>query len=202
MPESTLVNQRSDENQDPPTQWSSGKPIKIKASEKIGASLNDLGQKLSNTMADWAQSIFGRDDEFKKDYESTELEAYLAYDLSLDLPLKVPFGHRRLQYGLKRVMNKKNNGGLTTFDRFTGSSSFIHRLLDDVSREANRMQKRERTLITYKIFASARRPYYLIAFFSIQPEKKPIAFKDAFGREYSLPFELCKNWQVSKLISC
>lgn len=170
-------------------------PVKLKTAKKTDSSLDGLGKKILNTMADWAHSIFGRDDEFKSDYESTELEAYVTYGLGPNLPVRVPFGHRRLQYGLKKVMQvmkQKDQKGLTPFDHFLGSRLYMHSLVDDVVREANRMQKRERTLITYKPF-----PTFAIFFFCIQPEKQPVAFKDAFGREYSLPFALCKKWEVS-----
>lgn len=147
-------------------------------------------------MTDWVHSIFGKDDIFKKDYESTELEAYVTYGMTPDLPVKLPFGHRRLQYGLKRTEKRKE----TTFNRYVSSKTVMHKIIDDVVREANRKQKRERTLLTYSVFENGANQHFMVAFFSIQPEKQPIAFKDAVGREYILPFQLCKNWEVSETI--
>lgn len=158
--------------------------------------MNNLGQKLSNTMADCLHSVFGKDDIFKQDYESTKLEAYISYGVGLQLPMKLPFGHRRLQYGLKRA-NKKDK---TTFDRFVTSNTLLHRTIDDVVREANKRQKRARTLLTYTLTAHDDGRRSTIVFFSIQPEKQPVAFEDAVGRKYTLPFELCKNWEVSEAV--
>lgn len=80
----------------------------------------------------------------------------------------------------------------------------MHTIIDDVVRAANMMQKSERVLLTYRDFGtrSDQGPVrgFTIVFFSIQPEKRPIAFEDALGRRYRLPFGLCKNWEVSQSI--
>lgn len=96
---------------------------KIKVSGKLLTSLNDLSLKVSDTMSEWTHKIFGKEDEFSKDWESQELEAWVfRADTPNPNPLKVPFGHQRLQYGLKTVKSKKGNtAGLTTFARYIES---------------------------------------------------------------------------------
>lgn len=159
-----------------------------------------MGKKMSQTLTDWTHCIFGKEDEFSKDYESTDLEAYIAYGMCSSLLMKVPFGHRRLRYGLKQVMSTTSRGGSTTFKAFMGSSPLTKAMIDNVVRVANRMQKRERTLLTCRLSLSATpdssRPF-VVVFLTIQPEKQHIAFTDALGFNYSLPFGVCKNWKVS-----
>lgn len=175
------------------------KPIGTKASKTIGTTLNNLGQNLSNKMEDLKHRVFGKDDDFKCDYESTELEAYIAYGLKTELPMKIPFGHRRLQYGLKRLAEDIDEKCFSTFNHYMAAGAHTQAIIDDVVREANRMQKCERTLLSTSVFCrpSDGRLVSLISFFSIQPEKPRVAFEDAIGRKYSLPFELCKKWKVS-----
>lgn len=82
--------------------------------------IQDMSSSLSATMSAWTQKIFGKEDQFSTDWESQELEAWVirsAYPFST--PMKVPFGHQRLRYGLKKTKSKKAHKlGLTTFGRY------------------------------------------------------------------------------------
>lgn len=83
--------------------------------------MHDMGVSVLDTMSEWTHKIFGKEDEFSKDWESQELEAWVIQaSLPFSSPMKVPFGHRRLQYGLKKVKSKKDHSrlGLTTFGRY------------------------------------------------------------------------------------
>lgn len=90
------------------------------AYSKLSTSLNGLGLKISGGMSEWAQKLFGKDDEFSKDWESQELEAWVFQTSTpFSTPMKVPFGHQRLKYGLKQSKSKKKNDmGRTTFARY------------------------------------------------------------------------------------
>lgn len=90
------------------------------APSKLSNSLNGLGLKISGGMSEWAQKLFGKDDEFSKDWESQELEAWVFQtSSSYSSPMKVPFGHQRLKYALKQSKSKKKDDeGHTNFTRY------------------------------------------------------------------------------------
>lgn len=170
---------------------------------KVSSSLNDMSSNLSKTMSEWTHHIFGKDDEFKKDWESTELEAYVAFDTVQTVPVKVPFGHRRLKYGLKKVMDGKNNqAGTTTFDRYIDHGVRMQLTVDNVVREANLMKRRERVCLAFQEYKKAEpgRVPFVIVFFSIQREKAPVVFTDCMGRKFTIPYQFCKTWDVSTLL--
>lgn len=93
---------------------------KEQASNKLATSLNGFGLKISGGMSEWAQKLFGKDDEFSKDWQSQELEAWVFQTSTpFSTPMKVPFGHQRLRYGLKQSKSKKKDDmGRTTFARY------------------------------------------------------------------------------------
>lgn len=99
---------------------STGEAEKDKISSRLSTSLNDLNLKVSEAMSEWTHKIFGKEDEFSKDWESQKLEAWVyRTDAPYFDPIKVPFGHQRLQYGLKRITSKKDNKlAMTTFARY------------------------------------------------------------------------------------
>lgn len=167
-----------------------------KKPSKVGASLS----KLSETMSDWTERIFGKEDEFSKDTESQRLEAWVTRGTPDAYPMKVPFGHKRLQYGLKNINSAKLEvGGRATFARYVDCGPRMQIIIDDVVREANRMQRSERVCLSFKGFQRPQNPgnlSFAIVFFSIQEEKAPISFLDCVGRKMELPFQVCKTWEV------
>lgn len=72
------------------------------------------------------------------------------------------------------------------------------RLIDEVVREANKLQKRERVCLAFQGYRQhTGSDPFTIVFFSIREEKAPISFKDCIGRNMTFPFETCRTWQVS-----
>lgn len=164
----------------------------------VSKSINNLNQKLSETMAELKQKIFGQDDTFTSDWASQKLEAWVTQNNPLDNPMKIPFGHQRLQYGLTNISHKKfADNKFTTFDRYMNSTARVQIMVDEMTREANRMQKRERVCLAFQIYYRQDRTSFVVAFFSIRDEKPPISFTDCIGRKMSLPYEICKTWIVS-----
>lgn len=173
-----------------------------KSTGTVSATSNKFGQKFSDSMTDLTHKFFGRDDEFSKDWPSETLEAWVTQGTPFSDPMKVPFGHRRLQYGLKQVRGKKAPVRLTTFDRYLEQGPRMQVVVDEVVREANRLQKRERVCLAFQQYR-ARDPRdisFALVFFSIQKEKPPIAFTDCIGRKTSIPYAVCKNWDVRKRV--
>lgn len=111
-----------------PVRVNVAKDIKEKASSKLSTSLNGLGLKISGGMSEWTQKLFGKDDEFSQDWESQELEAWVfRTSTPFSTPMKVPFGHQRLRYGLKQSKSKKQNDmGRANFARYINGGPHTH----------------------------------------------------------------------------
>lgn len=100
----------------------------VKTVGKLASGIHDMRDSLSETMAEWTQKIFGRADEFSKDWESQDLEAWVIQSSHpFSAPIKVPYGHQRLKYGLKRTRSKKISPiGSTSFTRYIASGPRTH----------------------------------------------------------------------------
>lgn len=102
-----------------PTKPNVAEDDKEKTSSKLSTSFNNLSVKVSDTMSGWTHKIFGKDDEFSKDWESQKLEAWVFQTtMTYGTPIKVPFGHQRLQYGLKNIRKVQNSTPASTMGTF------------------------------------------------------------------------------------
>ncbi|KUI69376.1 hypothetical protein VM1G_05433 [Cytospora mali] len=154
-----------------------------------------LKLKLPARISDLMHRIFGKDDQFKQDWESDDLEAHI-FQMSfahgpVQRPIKVPFGHRRLHYGLDRVLDKHGS----TWNRYIDSGPRMQWIIDGVVHAANRLQNRERACIAFQEYKKGTNEHFALVFLSIREEKKPILFEDAVGRTYTIPFETCRTWE-------
>lgn len=169
---------------------------------------NQVKEKISDLATTWTERIFGTEDLFLHDRESETLEAWVS--TGSREPVKVSFGHRRLQMGLQRckaskaskLKGYKKNGQVTvwpknsTWQRFVGAGITSQIFLDDVVQAANRLQARERVCLTFNEYESEDGKFMLV-FFAIQPEKKPISFVTAAGDTMMFPFLIARDWNVS-----
>lgn len=159
-----------------------------------------LSSDLPSCLFDWKQRIFGTDDKFKTDWPSNSLEAWIYLDFHHGKPhSKVPFGHKRLQYGLNKVIKDRQNGK-STWNRYLELSKFRRMALDEIVDEANQQQSRERVCVAFQDYDKEQGNSFMLVFLSIRKEPKPISFRDATGRHYTLPFETCRKWDVSILL--
>lgn len=155
-----------------------------------------IGSDLPTYLFDWKQRIFGTDDKFKTDWPSTNLEAYIRLNLSYAKPTKVPFGHKRLHYGLNKVIKDQQKGS-STWNRYVELGEVTRLVIDDVVEEANRNQSRERVCVAFEEYKKESLEPFTLIFLSVRKEPLPISFKDAIGRTFTLPFEACRKWEVS-----
>ncbi|KAI3394093.1 hypothetical protein diail_3217 [Diaporthe ilicicola] len=146
---------------------------------------------------DWKQKIFGTDDRFKTDWPSNNLEAYYRLTRSMWKPTKIPFGHKRLHYGLSKMI-KDGAKGTTTWTRYLELEQAARLAVDAIVKEANHHQSRERVCVALQEYNQESEEPFIVVFFSIRKEPKPISFKDAVGRTYVLPFETCRTWEGMK----
>lgn len=158
-----------------------------------------LGSDLPAYFFDWKQRLFGTDDKFKTDWPSTNLEAYIRHNPSFGKPTKVPFGHKRLHYGLNKVI-KDGKKEKSTWNSYVDVDQVTRLAIDEIVEEANRHQSRERVCVAFQEYNKESDDPFLLVFLSLRKEPKPISFKDAVGRTYSLPFETCRKWEVSAVL--
>lgn len=155
-----------------------------------------IGSDLPAYFFDWKQRLFGTDDKFKTDWPSTNLEAYIRHNPSFGKPTRVPFGHKRLHYGLNKVI-KDGKKEKSTWNSYVEVDQVTRLAIDEIVEEANRHQSRERVCVAFQEYNKESDDPFLLVFLSLRKEPKPISFKDAVGRTYSLPFEACRKWEVS-----
>lgn len=159
-----------------------------------------LGGRISSDLPayffEWKQRIFGTDDKFKTDWPSTNLEAYIHHNASYGKATKVPFGHKRLHYGLNKVI-KDGQKDKSTWNRYVGLGEVTRLTIDEIVEEANRHQSRERVCIAFQEYNKESNDPFILVFLSLRKEPQPISLKDAVGRTYTLPFETCRKWEVN-----
>lgn len=158
--------------------------------------VSHIGSDLPAYLFDWKQRLFGTDDKFKSDWPSSNLEAYIRHNPSFGKPTKVPFGHKRLHYGLNKVI-KDGKKEKSTWNSYVEVDQVTRLAIDEIVEEANRHQSRERVCVAFQEYNKESDDPFLLVFLSLRKEPKPISFKDAVGRTYSLPFETCRKWEVS-----
>lgn len=168
----------------------------IDKSKTARFNFGQIGSDLPTYLFDWKQRIFGTDDKFKTDWPSTNLEAYIRLNPSFAKPTKVPFGHKRLHYGLNKVIKDQQKGS-STWNRYVELGEVARLVIDDVVEEANRNQSRERVCVAFEEYKKESLEPFTLVFLSVRKEPQPISFKDAVGRNYTLPFEACRKWEVS-----
>ncbi|KAK4448964.1 hypothetical protein QBC34DRAFT_101207 [Podospora aff. communis PSN243] len=142
-------------------------------------------------LSSWATSIFGSADKFLTDTQSDDLEAYMAEEGTADAPIKIPFGHQRLTFGLKRTLKAKRGSTWYEYVQMTPTQRHI---VDQVMKYAKTQSRHVRTCLGLQQFkAGGKRPYYLI-YLSLSEPPPPIYFTDCIGRNFKIPFEHCKTW--------
>ncbi|PSR99113.1 hypothetical protein BD289DRAFT_424611 [Coniella lustricola] len=168
-----------------------------------------LQESISDFTIDWADRIFGAADIFSDDCESKTLEAWVSTGRPGIGPTKIPFGHRRLQMGLRRSgtlllqdsANHKSlrsaNAAKSTWRRFVDGGVASQAVLEDVVQAANRLQSRERICLTFDEYISESTKF-MIVFFAIQPEKEPISITIVAGDTITIPYLIAKDWANMK----
>ncbi|KAF3761962.1 hypothetical protein M406DRAFT_358162 [Cryphonectria parasitica EP155] len=175
------------------------KNVKKNSPKKVSFTLSQMSQNLSDIMEEWTHRIFGRYDEFTRDWPSDELEAWVTRGRPYSVPIKVPFGHRRLQAGLKNINAVGKETDLRTFGRYIVGGPRTQYIVDDVVYAANKLQSRERVCLAFReLLRDDEADSFTVVFFSIQKEKAPILLTDVLGRKTSIPFELGKEWENIK----
>lgn len=140
----------------------------------------------------WLKDLFGKSDKkFTHDWESPTLECFIvSREFKL---LKLPFGHQRLTYGLKRTQRKV---GLT-WDQYMALESPLKKEISKAISKAKALDARQRTCVAIGSQKKKTDDDFVILFMTLGPKVEAIKFKDAVGRMFTVPFENCKTFEVS-----
>ncbi|KAJ3476276.1 hypothetical protein NLG97_g9181 [Lecanicillium saksenae] len=139
----------------------------------------------------WADHVFGRQRRYRNDKQSTSLEAYVVED-GRYVPIKIPFGHERLSFGLNRVLKDWRGDQWTNY---LAASPETRLVLDCVAEAAREASNHEKICLAFKQYGVRDKMMpLLLAFFSLEPAKDPIIVILS-DRRYSLPFAACRTLQ-------
>ncbi|EJP66703.1 uncharacterized protein BBA_04643 [Beauveria bassiana ARSEF 2860] len=139
----------------------------------------------------WADRVFGRQSKFRNDKQSSTLEAYIAENFGRDVPIKVPFGHERLMFGLDKVLKDWRGD---QWSNYLAASPLTRLALDAISEAAQKASSHEKTCLAFKEYSSTQglpTPFMLV-FFSLEKAKDPVILSFN-GRRYSVPFAACRT---------
>lgn len=161
------------------------------AEEIEGISLTTTSSTFS-LLPRWLKNLFGkREEQFADDWESPTLECFIvSNEFKL---LKLPFGHQRLTYGLKRTQRKV---GLT-WDQYMASPN--KKEISKAINKAKLIDSRKRTCVAIGAQKKADLDF-IVLFMSLGPKVDPVHFKDAVGRIFTFPYESCRTWETVKKI--
>ncbi|KAK0623727.1 hypothetical protein B0T14DRAFT_495159 [Immersiella caudata] len=174
----------------PPDHPAAGEPV-AEAASPPAVQQRASSRLLPSFLRDWAPSIFGSPSKFLSDTPSDELEAYMTEQGAADVPAKIPFGHQRLAFGLKRTLKAKHG---STWQQYVQMTPTQRQLVDQVTKFARVQSGHVRTCLgVQEIKTEGKQPCYLI-FFSLSEPPLPIYFTDCLGRNFKVPFEHCKAW--------
>lgn len=146
--------------------------------------------QLPSNLKHWSDRFFGRQKEYRNDKQSTTLEAYIAENHGRDVPIKVPFGHKRLLSGLEKILKGWHGDQWT---KYLAASPSTRLQLDAVAEVARKAGNHEKTCLAFKAYSRQDKAEpFLLVFFSLEKAKEPIILSFN-GRRYSLPFASCRT---------
>lgn len=174
--------------------------LPVKTPTIVPASLTIGFTKHNSFKASWIHSLFGKDDRFVRDWDSTDLEAYIAEGDGHTRPIRLPFGHQRLHYGLNMVLKSRS---WTPWSKYLSIDPQKRRVVDKVTTIARASGRQRKTCLAVDECEVDGHPSYLLVFFSVddkEPEE-PVILRDGMGSKYIFPYELCRTWKVSSMVS-
>ncbi|KAM3549195.1 hypothetical protein MY1884_008848 [Beauveria asiatica] len=138
----------------------------------------------------WADRVFGRQSKYRNDKQSSTLEAYIAENFGRDVPIKIPFGHERLMFGLDKVLKDWRGD---QWSNYLAASPLTRLALDAMSEAARKASSHEKTCLAFKEYSTQGLPTpFVLVFFSLEKAKDPVILSFN-GRRYSIPFAACQT---------
>jgi len=152
-------------------------------------------QKQFGKVSSWVKELFGPSSLFFDDKAHPDLDAYIV--LGDKKVLKVPFGGRRLKFGMRKVLRVKKE---TTMDDFSTLPQTLHVAISNAIQAAQIVDSRKRTLICFdvlKVGQELENQHVLLFLSSNGAPLAPVQFKDAVGRSFAIPYFMATTWEVS-----
>ncbi|WP_323824936.1 hypothetical protein, partial [Pseudomonas aeruginosa] len=81
------------------------------------------------------------------DKQSTTLEAYIAENFGQDAPIKIPFGHERLLFGLDKVLKDWRGDQWTNY---LSARPLLRFALDGITEAARKASMHEKICLAFK----------------------------------------------------
>jgi hypothetical protein len=156
-------------------------------------------QKQFGTVDSWFKELFGPSSLFFDDKQSDNLEAFMI--LGDKKRLKIPFGHRRLKFGMKKLMKAKKT---ITLDEYYALPKHLHTAISSVLQGAKISDGRERVVVCFDVLSLGKKSedQHLLVFFAANgPSLEPLHFKDCVGRKFEVPYHSVLTWEVSMTYS-
>ena len=156
----------------------------------------------SQRVGSWFSSLASNKNKLNQvlaDQGSTVLEAYLVGGSGTRQPIKIPLSHEQLKTGLARTLRANNKGKSSSspFPTLLNLTVFERGIVDRLVRFACKASPHQRTCVAIQqCKTEGQLPSYL-AFFSLAEPLPAVQLKDAIGRKFSFPYQLCKEWNVS-----
>ncbi len=153
-----------------------------------------FSERKSSLFSSWLKRLFGNRDKFLHDWESKVLDAFVVHQNS-PTPVKLPFGHQRLTFGLKQVMKKDN---YLSWDQYLLLEPQHHRAIDQIIADAKQLDSRPRTFLALVREQSQDQDGdRLLVFFSLGVPGEAALLADSMGRKLGFPFGRNRTGEVS-----
>jgi hypothetical protein len=157
-----------------------------------------LFEPRSGIFPSWLKRLFGNRDKFLHDWESQILEAFVIHKDS-PTPIKLPFGHQRLTFGLKQVMKKDT---YLSWDQYLLLESQHHRAINQIVADAKHYDSRQRTFLALvRKQGQGQNSEIILVFFSLGGLGEAAHLADTMGRKPGFLFKRNRIWEVRPRIS-
>ena len=148
----------------------------------------------SGVITSWLSRLFGKSDKFLHDWDSQALEAFVFHKDSTT-PVKLPFGHQRLTFGLKQVMK---TGNYLSWDQYLQLESQHHRAIDQIISDAKQSDSRQRTFLALVRKQSQNQDEdRILVFFSLGGLGEAANLTHTMGRKLGFSFGRRRTREVS-----
>jgi hypothetical protein len=142
----------------PESQWLSLRQLRFRLSKTLHPASSQASSATGRPVSS------ARPTNFSPTYRVMTLKAYVAEEGTADAPIKIPFGHQRLTFGLKRTLKAKRG---STWCEYIQMTLTQRRIVDQVTKYAKTQSRHVRTRLGLQQIQSRREmpvlPHLLLA---------------------------------------
>ncbi|KAK2021508.1 hypothetical protein LX32DRAFT_658388 [Colletotrichum zoysiae] len=160
-------------------------PVEI----KLPAPKHRFPVKVFKSMGKWVKGLFRRN--ATPNLNDLELEAAVLRNGPFPEPF-LAFEPKMLRLELKRILKRRS---VTSTDELVPQDSELRSAVSNALLRAKRKDGRARQLIAVDL---KTQPDVAIVFMSVEPALEPVHVTDILGRNYDIPYELCRTVQGAR----